>query len=84
MLGKSRNRVAANPAESGNDPFCSFTFSDLQNQSLRYATHQLAKIIGIVAPSAHHRGSMTSANRPSAVKVIQKTLRSTQLFYSGA
>lgn len=36
----------------------------------------------MVAASAHHKGSTTSASRPSTVKVIQKTLRSTRLFYS--
>lgn len=36
----------------------------------------------MVANKAHHSGSMTSAKSPSAVKVIQKTLRSTGSFYA--
>ncbi len=43
-----------------------------QNQSLLYATHQLATPIGIVANSAHHRGSAMSAINPSTVNNAQK------------
>lgn len=47
------------------------------NHSLRYATHQLTMPIGIVAKSPHKIGRVKSAIKPSAVNVIQKTLRST-------
>ncbi len=50
-----------------------------QNQSLRYAIHQLKKQIGMVAPSAHHIGSTKSAISPNIVKTIQKIFRSTAL-----
>jgi len=53
-----------------------------QNQSLRYAIHQLAYRIGIVAANAHHSGNRKSASRPSTVKLIQKTFRSIPRFYS--
>ncbi len=46
-----------------------------QNQSLRYATHQLNMPIGIVATSDHNMGMVKSAISPSAKKVVQKTLR---------
>ena len=48
----------------------------IQNQSLRYAIHQLAKPIGIVASSAHQIGKTRSATIPRAMKTSQKTLRS--------
>ena len=40
--------------------------------------------MGMVAPSAHHMGSITSATSPNIVKVIQKILRSTVLKSSEA
>jgi hypothetical protein len=43
-----------------------------QNQSLRYATHQLAYTMGIVANTAHQKGSVKSATRPNPVNVSQK------------
>jgi len=46
-----------------------------QNQSLRYATHQLTQAMGMVAMSAQIRGRVKSANSPSRIKLIQKTFR---------
>jgi hypothetical protein len=46
-----------------------------QNQSLRYATHQLKMPMGMVASSDHKMGKVKSAMSPSATKVVQKTLR---------
>lgn len=51
-----------------------------QNQSLLYATHQLAKAMGIVASRAHQMGNIKSAIRPSTVKTIQNTFRSISAF----
>ncbi len=52
----------------------------IQNQSLRYATHQLATPMGIVATSAHQSGRTKSASRPRMVNTIQKIFRSTSPF----
>jgi hypothetical protein len=52
----------------------------VQNQSLRYAIHQLTYTIGIVAAKAHHSGKMKSAAKPSTVKLIQKIFRSMKAF----
>jgi hypothetical protein len=43
-----------------------------QNQSLLYATHQLAYAIGIVAKRAHQKGSARSATKPNPPNVSQK------------
>jgi hypothetical protein len=51
-----------------------------QNQSLRYAIHQLRNAMGIVAPKAHQTGKMKSAASPSTVKLIQKIFRSMPTF----
>jgi hypothetical protein len=51
-----------------------------QNQSLRYATHQLNTPMGIVANKDHKMGMVRSAISPSATKVVQKTLRCILLF----
>jgi hypothetical protein len=51
-----------------------------QNQSLRYATHQLKMPMGIVARSDHKMGKVKSAVNPSATKVAQKTLRCIPIF----
>jgi hypothetical protein len=47
-------------------------FDFYPNQSVRYANHQLAIPIGIVAASAHHNGSAISAISPSSANVAQK------------
>jgi hypothetical protein len=52
-----------------------------QNQSLRYATHQLKMPMGTVASSDHKMGMLKSAINPSAIKTPQKTLRCILLFY---
>ena len=52
----------------------------LQNHSLLYAIHQLAKSMGNVAPSAHQIGRVKSATNPSKVNVIQKTFFSILIF----
>ena len=52
-----------------------------QNQSLRYAIHQLTYTIGMVAANAHHNGRIKSAANPSTVKLIQKIFRSIRTFY---
>ena len=49
--------------------------TEAQNQSLRYATHQLITPIGIVATSAHHNGNAKSATTPKTVKAVQNTFR---------
>jgi hypothetical protein len=46
-----------------------------QNQSLRYATHQLKMPMGMVARRDHMMGKETSAIKPRATKMVQKTLR---------
>ncbi len=51
-----------------------------QNQSLRYATHQLNMPMGIVANSDQKMGKAISATSPSTMKVVQKTLRCIPLF----
>ncbi len=51
-----------------------------QNQSLRYATHQLNMPIGIVANSDQKMGKAISATSPSTMKVVQKILRCIPLF----
>ena len=51
-----------------------------QNQSLLYATHQLATRIGIVAANAQYSGKTTSAIRPSIVNTPQKTFFSIPRF----
>ena len=48
---------------------------ETQNQSLRYATHQLNTPIGIVANSAHHKGSAMSAINPRTANSAQKIFR---------
>jgi hypothetical protein len=50
-----------------------------QNQSLRYATHQLTHPIGMDANNAHQSGRTKSATTPKTVKVSQKIFRSTRL-----
>lgn len=59
---------------SSNLPSISSSYGEqiLQNQSLRYATHQLTTAIGIVATRAHQRERVKSASRPKAAKTIQK------------
>jgi hypothetical protein len=44
----------------------------LQNQSLRYATHQLINAMGMVASSPQMSGSAKSATRLRTMKTIQK------------
>src|ERR1700693_5997826 len=51
------------------------------NQSVRYAKHQLAIPIGIVAASAHHSGKAMSAISPNTVNVAQKIFFCTPPFY---
>jgi hypothetical protein len=50
------------------------------NQSDRYANHQLATPIGIVAASAHHSGNAISAAIPSSANVAQKIFFCTPSF----
>jgi len=50
-----------------------------QNQSLRYATHQLNMPIGIVANS-DKRWASDIRDQPSTMKVVQKILRCIPLF----
>lgn len=51
-----------------------------QNQSLRYATHQLKIPMGMVASRDHKMGMAKSAIKLRAIKVVQKTLRCILLF----
>jgi hypothetical protein len=51
-----------------------------QNQSLRYATHQLKMPMGMVASSDHMMGKVKSAISPSTTKDVQKTLRCIPLY----
>ena len=53
-------------------------FIKVQNQSLRYATHQAKKRMGMVAIRPHQIGSRRSAMIPRTVKIIQKIFRSTK------
>jgi hypothetical protein len=57
-------------------------YSQGQNHSLRYATHQLIIPIGIVASNDHKIGIVKSAINPSTINVAQNTLRSIPLFYA--
>ena len=52
-----------------------------QNQSLRYATHQLKTQIGMVAANAHQSGRATSAPSPRIVNVSQNIFRSIRSVY---
>jgi len=47
---------------------------------MRKAIHQLMKIIGMVAPTAHQNGKNKSAINPRTAKLAQKTFFSISAF----
>jgi hypothetical protein len=51
-----------------------------QNQPLRYASHQLNAVTGMVAKSAHQSGRKRSQARPSTRKLAQKIFFSMPIF----
>ena len=74
------HRVHQFEPEPRSSTTCAGVCAITQNQSLRYATHQLAYPMGMVAKTAHQNGSDKSATKPNPPNVSQKTFRCTTLF----